>query len=421
MNTSTPRKAAESYTGGLHRPRDRRRPLTGRLLTAALLLPFTLPVHAQVQAPCEASSYGMQADGSDSTAALGKALAECAGRTVHIAAGTYTFSPQGFAVGIKVPGGTTLLGDGAQGPQQTVLRVAGSGTFQGFLWVRNVSNVTIRGIRLEGSPYDSGCARHLDYGHAIYVESDPNESARVDNVEISDDAFYNFNGFSWVTLNAGERSPGINAATISNNFFYSDAHLTGHCAVLGMVYTAAMISIHGANLSAQGLVTNVAVTSNTMNAGYVKEGVAIWSGTNSISVKNNLIIDTGLHLPRPPGAELGRYAILVYNSAYDNPGLHPDSISIVDNTITNPVSCGVYVAGGKNMEISRNRISGQIDRNDGTLLKGAIALNHADNVYSLEGNELANNYIGISSIGGKVNLGNNRITVPPGGMATKFR
>ena len=420
MKTSTPRNTADRKTSCILGTREPRCRSPGRLLAAALLLlSFTLQVHAQ--APCEASSYGMQADGSDNTAALSKALAECAGRIIHIAAGTYTFSPQGFAVGIKVPAGTTLLGDGSQGPQQTVLRVANSGTFQGLLWVRNVSNVAIRGLRLEGSAFDSGCARHLDYGHAIYIESDPNESARVENVAITDDAFYDFNGFSWVTLNAGEGSPGISAVTVSNNVFYSGANLTGHCAVLGMVYTAAMISIHGANLSAQGLVTNVAVTSNTMNAGYVKEGVAIWSGTNSISVKGNAIADTGLRLPRPPGAELGRYAIVVYNSAYDNPGLHPDTISIVDNTITNPVSCGVYVAGGQNLEISRNRISGQSDRNDGTLLKGAIALNHADNVFSLEGNELTNNYIGISSIGGKVDMGVNRITAAPGGVATKFR
>ena len=387
---------------------------------AALMLLLAWVAQSHAQAPCEASEHGMAADGSDNSAALSRTLTECAGQVIHIAHGTYTFAPQGFAVGIKVPPNTTLRGDGAQGQQATVLRIAGSGTYQGFLWARNVSNVTIRGLRFEGSPYDSGCARHLDYGHAIYVESDPAESARVENVVIADNAFYNFNGLSWVTLNAGERSPGISGVTISNNVFDSDANLSGNCAALGMVYTAAMISIHGANLSAQGLVTNVLVASNTMHGGYAKEGVAIWSGTNTISVKGNAIADIGLRLPRPPGAELGRYAVLVYNSAYDNPGLHPDTIWIVDNTITNPVSCGVYVAGGRNLQISGNRISGQLDRNDGTLLKGAIALNHADNVFSLENNELLDNYIGISSIGSTVNMGQNRIAAGPGGRATKF-
>jgi Right handed beta helix region len=377
------------------------------------------PVHAQGGA-CEATEHGMATDSPDNSAALTRTLSECAGHTIHIAHGTYLFAPQGFARGIAIPSNTSLQGDGAQGELATVLRIAHSGTYQGLLWVRNDSNVAIRGLRLEGSAYDSGCTRHLDYGHAIYVQSDPEQAQRIENVVISDDSFYNFNGLSWVSLNAGERSPGISGVTISNNIFDSDAALTGNCATLGMVYTAAMVSIHGANLSAQGLVTNVLVQSNTMRGGYVKEGVAIWSGTNTISVKNNAIADIGLQLPRPPRTELGRYAVLVYNSAYDNPGLHPDTVWITGNIISNPVSCGVYVAGGRNLQIAGNRISGQIDRNDGTLLKGAIALNHGENVFSLENNELLDNYIGISSIGSTVNVGSNHIVPAPGGRATKF-
>ena len=421
MDNSARRDAAEFPSNrprGSRAPRCRQWP--SQLLTAILLLMSFAYQGRAAEGPCEAADHGMRADGSDNTEALSRTLAECAGRTIHIAQGTYTLSPQGFAVGSKIPSGTTLVGDGSQGPHPTVLRVAASGTFQGVLWVRNESHVAIRGIRLEGSTYGSGCERRLDYGHAIYIESDPGASAAVEGVEISDDTFHNFNGLSWVTLNAGERSPGINKVTIGNNAFESDASLTGSCAAMSMVYTAAMISIHGANLSAEGMVKNVAVTSNTMNAGYVKEGVAIWSGTNSITVKSNVIADTGLHLPRPPGAELGRYAVSVYNSAYDHGGLHPDTVWIVDNTISNPVSCGVYVASGQNLQISGNRISGQIDRNNGTLLKGAIALNHADNVFSLDGNELTNNYIGISSIGSTVKMGANKIVAAPGGMATKF-
>lgn len=388
-------------------------------LLAVMVLLFWA-AQARAQAPCEASDHGMVPDGSDNSAAFTRTLTDCAGRVIHIAHGTYTFSPQGFAVGFKLPANTVLQGDGWQGEQATVLRIANGGTYQGFLWVRNVSNVALRGVRLEGSAYDSGCARRLDYGHAVYIESDPNESTRVENVVVSDDAFHDFNGLSWVTLNAGERSAGISGVTVSNNLFDSDANLVGGCAALDMVYTAAMISIHGANLSAQGLVTNVLVASNTMHGGYVKEGVAMWSGTNGITVKGNVIGDIGLQLPRPPGAELGRYAVVVYNSAYDNPGLHPDTISIIDNIITNPVSCGVYVAGGRNLQISGNHISGQLDRNDGTLLKGAIALNHADNVLSLENNELIGNYIGISSIGSTMKMGSNRIVAAPGGRATKL-
>ena len=107
--------------------------------------------------------------------------------------------------------------------------------------------------------------------------------------------------------------------------FDSESNLGGCAATGTMTDLAAMVSVHGSDKSEHGVVKNVAVTSNTLNAGYVKEGVAIWSGTNNISVTNNVIADTGLRLPRPPRTDLGRYAIIVYNSAHEEPGLHPDS------------------------------------------------------------------------------------------------
>jgi hypothetical protein len=137
-------------------------------------------------------------------------------------------------------------------------------------------------------------------------------------------------------------------------------------------------------------------------------------------VQNNAVRDAGLGLPPAPGTELGRYAILIYDSVHESPGLPPDTIWVVGNEITNPVSCGIYVAKGQNLDISGNRISGQRDRFDGTLPKGAIALNHAAKVFSLKDNELIGNYIGISSVGSELNLGANRIVAAGGGAATKI-
>jgi hypothetical protein len=403
------------------------RPLAGLPVLALALAACAQPAAAQTR--CEASTYGMRPGADDNVAALSRALAACAGQTIHIAAGTYDLSPHGFATGLLVPAGTAMVGDGREGPTQTLLRVASSGNFQAVLWIRNVSNVSIHGLRFEGSSYESGCTRHLDYGHAIYLFSDAGQSASVENVEISDDVFHDFNGQSWITMNAQDGSPGIGVSSliaIKNNVFDSDAALHGSCAATGGIgYPNAMVWLHGSDNSAQGLVSNVSVASNTFNAGYVKGAVAIWSGTKRISVQYNSIRDVGLKLPPVPGAELGRYAVSIYNSAHDAvhdlPGLHPDTIWVVGNEITNPVSCGIYAAKAQNLDISRNRISGQTDRYDGTLPKGAIALNHASKVFSLKDNELTNNYIGISSVGSELKLGDNRIVAPPGGTAMKIR
>lgn len=62
------------------------------------------------------------------------------------------------------------------------------------------------------------------------------------------------------------------------------------------------------------------------------------------------IADTGSRLPRLPGAELGRYAVWS-RTAHTKAALHPDRILILDNAITNPVSCGVYVAIGRNPRV----------------------------------------------------------------------
>ena len=388
------------------------------------LVLIALAHQARAATSCEATEHGMRADGSDNVAALTRTLAECAGQTIHIAVGTYSFSPNGFARGIEVPADTRIAGDGSRSPQQTVLQIADSGNFASFLWIRNVSNVAIYGIRFEGTAYDSGCTRHLDYGHAITLQSDAGQRAAVESVDVSDDVFHDFNGGSWITLNAADGSPGIGVNSrivIKNNLFDSDARLRGSCAANSAIgYSVVMVSMHGSDNSGQGIIADVDVDSNTFNAGYVKGAVAIWSGTKNITVAHNTIQEAGLRLPPYPG-ELGRYAITVYNSAHYAPGLHPDTVRILDNTISNPVSCGIYVASARNLEIRRNRISGQRDRNDVTLPKGAIALNHAENVSALEDNELTDNYIGISSVASAIKMGTNRITAAAGGVSQKIR
>ena len=185
-------------------------------------------------------------------------------------------------------------------------------------------------------------------------------------------------------------------------------------------YPVFMVWLHGSDDSGEGMVENVSIASNTFDADYVKGAVIVWSDTARIAIQYNTIRNAGLQLPPAPRTELGRYAIAVYNSAHEKPGLWPDTIQIVGNTIVNPVSCGVYVAAARNLDISRNKISGQSDRFDGTLPKAAIALNHAFNVRAVESNELANNYIGITVVAGDVAIKENRIDVPQGGIRTKI-
>jgi hypothetical protein len=394
------------------------------LLTVCGIISAALTSQATAQTTCEATQSGMSVDANDNTTAFKNTLSTCAGKTIHIPRGTYKFSPHGYDNGFSIPDNTNILGDGSEGESQTVLQIADTGSFASFLWVRDRSNVSIHAVRFEGSSYDSGCARHLDYGHAITLYSGAGAAAGVESIKITNNVFRNFNGQSWVSLNAADRSPGIGQHSeiqVRDNTFVSDRQLVGGCAGSGKInFSVFMLSVHGSNDSGQGLVANVSIAANKFRADYVEGAVAVWSGATHISIQQNFISNAGLRLPTTPGVELGRYAVAVYNSAHDKPGLWPESISIVGNTIENPVSCGIYVASAKDIDISRNKISGQTDAFDVTLPKGAIALNHALNVRRLEGNELSNNHIGLTVVSGDVQVGANQITPARQGIRTKI-
>src|SRR6266576_2477966 len=150
-----------------------------------------------------------------------------------------------------IPEKTSIVGDGAEGQGATILRIADTGTFASFLWIRDTSNISIQGIRFEGSSYDSGCARGLNYGHAISLYSSAGTRAGVEGIHITGNVFHNFNGQSWITMNAADRSPGIGLRSeiaVSKNAFISDARLQGGCAGSGGIgYPVFMVWLHGSD------------------------------------------------------------------------------------------------------------------------------------------------------------------------------
>jgi hypothetical protein len=98
--------------------------LLKRLLSSGVVL-LAFAHHAGAHGACQATDHG--SEGGDNVAALTRTLAECAGQTIHNVGGAYVYSPAGFATGIARSAGTTPLGDGSQGLQPTVLKIAGAG------------------------------------------------------------------------------------------------------------------------------------------------------------------------------------------------------------------------------------------------------------------------------------------------------
>ena len=390
-------------------------------IVAIVVLAFTPAAgFAQTSAACEATAYGVSTSLSDNTAALVSALQACRGRTLHVSAGIYRFSPGQFIGGIVIPDATSIVGDGAGA---TVLQITGPGNYDSFFWIRNVSNVAIRGLTLEGNgqPYQAGSCTY-DYGRAISIASDTGRGGPVTNVSIASNYLHNFVGSGWIWLYAAPGSPGIGTIpaganiSIEGNFFQS---APGNAIVPNNENcNAGAVQIFGADTVPN--IVNVSVAANGFETSYLKQGIIVYGSSSQVTITANSISATGQKLPDPRDHSL--YGVLIYQKA-----LPPNTINVVGNRILDPFSCGVYVAAGRNITIDGNRISGQVDTADDIEPKGAICLNQIDNGHDGEpatilGNTITNSHVGIAIAEGLVpNVRQNSISqIPAGGVGIKL-
>jgi hypothetical protein len=386
---------------------------------------------------CEASQYGVSTSLPDNTAVFQAALHSCAGRTMHVPTGTYKFAPalaypdtNGFGNGIAIPDGTSIVGDG---PGRTVLQIEGPGNYASFLWIQDAGNLSLRDLTFVGNnardpPPPAGApACTYDYGHAIFIRS---TKRPIGNISIVESEFISFTGTSWINVLGGGSAIGIGVeggpVTIEGNHFKS---VQGNAvAPEHIVCPASAVAIQG--LGPAVSTANVIVSGNVIEADYIKTGIAVWSGASDITITNNTIENAGQGLPVPVNYSNGSYAILIYQQHAVPPStmvfVRPTAISILDNEIVSPYSSGIYIAGGRNVGIVGNYISGQIDKYDVTEPRGAIALNELNNDFdsaqtAIKGNHISDSAVGISIAGGVLPIVDSNVidTIPSGGTGIK--
>jgi hypothetical protein len=386
---------------------------------------------------CQAAVQGVSTALPDNTAVFQAALNACTGRTMHVAAGTYIFAPalayadsNGFGNGITIPDRTSIIGDGRG---KTILQIKGPGNYAYFFWIHDAGNLSISQLTFAGNnvrnppPPAGEPACHYDYGHAIFIQS----TARpIGNISIVANEFVSFTGTSWISVLGGAAGNGIGVdggtVTIDDNYFKS---VEGNAvAPQYIVCPASAVSIQGLGptVSAAG----VSVSGNVIEADYIKSGVAVWSGAAHITIAYNTIKRAGMGLPLPHNYSNGSYAILVYQQHAVPPDttvfVRPTAVDILDNVIDSPYSSGIYVAGGRNVRIEGNLISGQIDTYDATEPRGAIALNTLNNAYDGEETPVSDNImsgsaVGISIAGGTLPIVDSNVieSIPSGGAGMK--
>jgi hypothetical protein len=409
---------------------------SGRTIRVALIaLACTLAVacsnsnlRPQLDKPCidharsvAVTDFGARGDGvGDNAQAFRQAIAyasRCSISVISVPAGTYGFIPQGAEAGIYLASHLSLRGAGRSSTMLVVLAGRPKSNFASLFWARDQDDISFADLSFMGNnePMHDGSGRPLNtYGSAITIVLDAGpgapQSGKLRNLAhftVSNCSFRNFNAAAWISVMDYNATLRIDDVRIIDNEFVSYQDNAVNPSSIGYVSNA--ISIMGSMTSAGGLVTDTLISGNSIDARYIKGGIAIWSGVRGAKVERNRIVDAGAapYIPNNSGA----YAINVYNNAYyyhdtvhadgaPMGGSRPDDVHIRSNVILRPRSCGVYAASAGRLWIEDNVISGQSDSEDQLLPKGAIALNQPDEAV-VTGNMISSSLVGLALYPGK--------------------
>jgi hypothetical protein len=388
----------------------------------------------------DVTDFGARGDAvSDNVQAFKEAIAyaaRCAVATIKVPAGTFEFVPRGAEAGIYLGSNLSLQGDGAA---RTILSVSDANArsnFASLFWARNQDNISISGLTFVGNnlPIYDGNGRALNsYGSALTIAIDsatgtPEMGTPRDLAHfiVKDCSFRNFNAAAWVSVINYSATFKVDDVRLMGDEFVSYENNAVNPSSIGYVSNA--ISIMGSMTSPEGLVTNVVISRNFINARYIKGGIAIWSGVLGATIEGNTVVDAGAAADIPNNR--GAYAIYIYNNAYYHDAAHadgapmggarPDDVHIKGNIIVHPRSCGVYVASANRVWVEDNEISGQTDPEYESLPKGAIAISQPNEAV-VKGNKISSSFIGLALYPGNHGIirstGNSVDKVLPRGFA----
>ena len=349
-------------------------------------------------------------DGTDESTRLQNAATAAIGKVLYIPSGL-TFYGKNLSIGANTTitgGGTLKLYPLSKGDGSPVLNIRGD-------------NVVIDGIRIDGNKSAQPADGFSDsYDQSSPGTVNPNGRGRSYRAAINADAvrggtkngltvrncfIYNTYGSPIATRNVDEVSI-VNNRGLNNNFEFAflyssnDGHVNKNAKVMGnsinntgsrdatvngngfliSFYNGAVFNSNIADNTERNLLklercANVMVSGNTSRKNTIYGGIQLQSGGSNITITGNTLVDmhcAGVFLS---GGGLGYNNIVVSNNTIDK--THPPSalcttpdgiiigadnssttnVDISGNIISNIGRFGVYLAGGRNINISGNRIT----------------------------------------------------------------
>jgi hypothetical protein len=298
-----------------------------------------------------------------SVSELQSALNRAASGEVHLPAASFVLdSDELHRSPIQVPNGLRIRGAGID---KTFLEIIGSASCNVFD-IADASNVRLSDLTLRGNGASSG------YGNGTALLCRLRTAARegMRNVVVERCGFENFGAEFWIWILNQNESQVIEGIEIRACTFKSRS---GNAKNPSNIQVPAFcIGVQGSSRG-RGDVRDVSIASNEALIPDLKGFVVVWQGTKNVKIESNIVREPGAKIENDRGA----YAIALYDNARGY-GRRPSSLTVRDNTIVRPRSCGIYIVMCGQVVVSDNRISGQFDELENTLPKAAIAVNGAE-------------------------------------------
>jgi hypothetical protein len=320
---------------------------------------------------------------------------------------------------MQVPSGYRLIGDG---PAASSLTLEGAASVN-LVSIVDASSASVEGLGFVGNNRENSAS----FPGAIHLLATENATHDIGDFRFLDLQFENFKNAAWCQVeNLGTKNL-TDIAVKRNKAISRPGNLRGP-AEIGADND--IWSFCGNVLNPAGLIRSVDVEDLVVQGAWAKCAISFWSCVRNARVNRLLAEDIGLHAQDNSAA----YAVKIYsNHWYVNPPelwldrrYFPDEIEVLDSTVLNARSAGVYFATGGRIIVRNSVFKGQNDRLNMTEPRGCIAGPGCIELIC-EGNSIENAFSGIDwfpeiDTNSSALIRNNRITgIRDDGIGIKVR
>lgn len=320
-------------------------------------------------APVNVLDYGAVGDGTTNNySAFVGALAAAATlqSTVYVPPGVYNISSASLgANGLVIGNNVSLIGQ----PNESKIVVTGT-TPCNLFRSSNASNIGLFGLVLRGNNQADSSGNGL----CFYAQQTIAATQNCENIVVDNCRVENFKGDYWLRFESLNTTYPMQHVWVQNCTFNSEAGNARSPTIIGV--PSYCVQFYGPE-SGSVCLQNIVVSNNIANCRHIKGFVVLWHGVKLAQISGNIVNDTGVDAVFPN--DVGTYAFLIYKLVAG--GVAPNNISLSDNIVNNVKSAGVYIVDGTDIRISNLSCNNQTDTADGTLPKGAVAINGSDRIY----------------------------------------